>query len=467
MSAGPTLTDAKGLGGVVAQGGFDYQNWNALIRLPNWLATPSFDGFLVEGTEDFEARFFSAVAPGGRVLDRFQAKTATLGLPEIKELFAGFKAFDDLHPDTVRSHTVVTPVLPSGLAWLARDPGRVKRSRSFYRPFATLIAAHDGKLLADFVATFGDSGAFYVEAVDIEPTPMPDRPTAEAMFSAALHAAFPSLDLGPRATASAFKSLLDRVGVDRGKVITRAEITALLRECGVAILDRVSLPVRLRGDDSEDDHTVVDVEGAAFSGAGGFPAAGVWEADLLAPLSKVAAFARDQRVSRIALSGCFRLTAALCLGWSFRAATGFEIDIPTREGVWRTNAHPSGRATDLPWQVGSLPALTNGRLVVAVGVLRDAVPGVVATFPDRPILRVFLDQAVASEVEAQESVREIKRAVDAAVTSLRPDGIDLFFVGPAALAAALGHRWNGLPPTQLFEFVPDIGRYVSTAILGS
>jgi CBASS immunity sensor of nucleotide second messenger signals len=53
----------------------------------------------------------------------------------------------------------------------------------------------------------------------------------------------------------------------------------------------------------------------------------------------------------------------------------------------------------------------------------------------------------------------------AALRTTGAPAIDLFFAGPAALAIALGHRWNALPPTQLYEFLPSERRYVKTALL--
>jgi hypothetical protein len=32
---GPKLTDAKGMGGIIAQDGFDYQVWSVFAMLPN------------------------------------------------------------------------------------------------------------------------------------------------------------------------------------------------------------------------------------------------------------------------------------------------------------------------------------------------------------------------------------------------------------------------------------------------
>lgn len=46
-----------------------------------------------------------------------------------------------------------------------------------------------------------------------------------------------------------------------------------------------------------------------------------------------------------------------------------------------------------------------------------------------------------------------KRIVDSTVARLCPRGIQLYFAGPAALAVALGYRWNAMAPTQLHEFI--------------
>ena len=59
----PTLTDKKGMGGITAQEGFDYQVWNGLIRIPSWLRNPAFEGLIFEGLEDLEAGLRVARSP--------------------------------------------------------------------------------------------------------------------------------------------------------------------------------------------------------------------------------------------------------------------------------------------------------------------------------------------------------------------------------------------------------------------
>ena len=118
----PTLIDPRGKGGVVALGGFDYQVWNGLLRLPSWLNNPGFEELIFEGLEDFEARFFAPHAPGGRVLERYQAKSGNLSPAEVRSVLRSFLAFEEAYPGAARVQTLVTPKLPSTLEWLSVDP---------------------------------------------------------------------------------------------------------------------------------------------------------------------------------------------------------------------------------------------------------------------------------------------------------------------------------------------------------
>src|SRR5262249_32555523 len=94
----PALTDAKAMGGLIAQDGFDYQLWCGLARLPGWLRDPTFEGLMFEGLEDFEARFFAPHAPRRYLLDRFQAKSAQLARAEVVNVLESFAAFETSHP---------------------------------------------------------------------------------------------------------------------------------------------------------------------------------------------------------------------------------------------------------------------------------------------------------------------------------------------------------------------------------
>ncbi len=189
-----------------------------------------------------------------------------------------------------------------------------------------------------------------------------------------------------------------------------------------------------------------------------------WTEQLLAPLDRTARWLRSQTVSRVALSGSYRLTTAMVLGWSFRAAIGFELEIPTRDGAWATDDRPSPDLRQT-WQISEPMALHGDQLIVSVGVLRDPAADLEQTtgISAHSALALYLGEPINSAKGAQAAASAIKRSVDSVVVRLRPRAIKLYFAGPAALAVALGHRWNAMPPTQLHEFLTAERIYLPTA----
>jgi hypothetical protein len=106
---------------------------------------------------------------------------------------------------------------------------------------------------------------------------------------------------------------------------------------------------------------------------------------------------------------------------------------------------------------------------VAIGVVRDPwldIKSSLGLSGEDELLIATLPGAIVNGTDAQSSVKLLKAAVSQAVSQFNPKGIDLYFVGPAALAVAIGHRWNALPTTQIFEFDVSSRRYIPTVTIG-
>ena len=466
----PTLTDRRGLGGIVAQDGFDYQLFDGLLRVPGWLANPGFEQMMYEGLEDLEARFFSPYAPQLHVLERFQAKSADLKPGDVREVFESFREFEEAFPNTARVQTLVTPRLPPALGWLRRDPSRVRQARPFYKPFPDVVSASDESLTARCIDAFGEPlGPFVSDSVEISERSVLDRECAIHSFSRELHRTFPTLEYRPGNPDSAFDALAALARSNLGAPLVRSDLESLLEERleQEFPLPR-AFPLHVLSDRNEANPGALQIDASAFSGGvTPFPAAETWASDLIAPLGKTAAWLRGRGVCRVALGGSYRLTTAMAIGWSLRSAHGFELDVPTREGIWGTDDRPQSGQSGPDWTIEEPDSLHRDHLAVSVGVLRN--PSVdlpdTAGVPRRSILGIHLPAALASAPEAQASVSIVKRKVDECITRLRPHGIQLYMACPAALAVVLGHRWNGIPPTSLYEYLAAERRYVKTAIL--
>lgn len=465
---GHSLTDKKGMGGVIAQDGFDYQLWEGLRRVPGWLAKPNFEHIIFEGLEDFEARFFAPHAPEHHLLERFQAKGNDLSPADVREILDGFRAFDERFPCRARIQILVTPRLPSTLQWLRRHTDRVRKARPFYSPFSDIVAVSDMELHDRLISEFGEKlGPFIASSVEISEQMIPDRNNAIQAFGMALQEAFSNLDPRQRDIRAAFEALSDLGHRSRGEPILRSTLVeAIEGGIGERLPLPSSFPLLIRSNRNEMSRGALEIDASRFSGGpDGFPPPERWTEDLANPLRKTAEWLRASGQSRILLDGSYRLSTALVLGHSLRAAHGFELGIPTREGFWNTDVHLGAQAVSDSWNIVMPTTLEDDELGICVGVLRD--PSITisqsAGMPQDAILVAHLPKAISSAAEAQGGVALIKENVNQAVALLKPRKIRLFVAGPAAFAVALGHRWNAMPPTQLHEYLADGQCYVPTA----
>ncbi len=465
----PTLIDSKGMGGVIAQDGFDYQLWDGLIRLPAWLSNPGFEQLIFEGLEDLEVRFFAPHAPRRYLLERYQAKSGNLSPGDVRGVVESFREFETAYAQAARVQTLVTPRLPLSLSWLSRVPARVRNARPFYAPFSDVLSANDDALRARLESDFGaDLGGYVAESIDFEQRNLPDRNAAVASFGLELERVY-SIDVGARRFTAAFEALENLVRRSTGIPIERtALVEAVEKGLGASLPLPSVFRLHVRSDRNETDDTALEIDAAAFSGgAMPFPPPPTWKPELLEPLERTARWLRSRGISRVSLGGSYRLTTAMMLGWSFRSAVGFELEVPTREGAWSTDSRPDLGAPVPGWTMTPPAGLYNDQLVVTVGVLRD--PGEslreTAGIPDALNLRLHLDQPIVSAPMAQASASFVKRSVDTVAARFRPRRICLYMAGPAAFSVVLGHRWNALPPTRLHEFLRAESRYVETASL--
>lgn len=466
----PALSDGKSLGGMIAQDGFDYQLWDGLARLSAWLANPAFEELIFEGLEDLEARFFAPQAPRHRLLERYQAKSGNLAPKYVREILAGFQTFEMAYPRLARLHTLVSPRLPPTLDWLARDPARVRRARPFYAPFADVAKASDDKLRADLAKEFGLTlGSFVADSVEFAERVLPDRDSALHAFAVALNRAFPHIGASQMQTELAFEALSGLARQSLGTPLRRDTLIDRIESAlGQALFTNPALPIHLRSDRNEVNEAALEIDASAFSGgAASFPAPDRWQDELIAPLDCTARWLRSRDVTRLVIGGSYRLTTAIALGKSFRAATGFELEITTRGGTWSTDDRPRSDETYPAWTIRDADMLKGNRLIVSVGILRNPGADLLASgiLQSSAILNASLNAPMVSGRAVQSGVAAVKSAVSAAATRLKPAAIDLYFAGPAAFAVALGHRWNAMPPTQLHEFIAAERRYVQTAML--
>ena len=189
-----------------------------------------------------------------------------------------------------------------------------------------------------------------------------------------------------------------------------------------------------------------------------------WSARFAPDLRAAAATVRQSGVRRVRIDGAFRLATALFAGAIFSDVRGFQVCVPGRagDGTWIGDVTSDGpsRPCELHENVVAIGA--GPELAVGLSVSGDLTDAVV-----RHVTRagVGADRLVVLSVQTpnrqaltdDDDVRGWVQAVTGRLRSLAEEGaprLHIFLYGPRTAAALLGHSWNRMPATELWD---DLG----------
>jgi hypothetical protein len=163
-------------------------------------------------------------------------------------------------------------------------------------------------------------------------------------------------------------------------------------------------------------------------------------------------------VNRVAVTGSLRQATAFALGATLRMVTNIDLAVAQRDQLWTSNddydrpiepaviEHEVGQGTEIALAVEVATQLTDdvlaylheAKLPVAKLVVLQPLAGPKdRSIPDTAFANAF---AVGIRDQARRSVRGHAR-------------LHLFLAGPMGLAMLLGHRWNRVAPTVVYEEV--------------
>lgn len=164
--------------------------------------------------------------------------------------------------------------------------------------------------------------------------------------------------------------------------------------------------------------------------------------------------------SAVLLTGSLRQATAFAIGGALRMVTGIDIAVNQRGQLWSSSE---------PYDKPMAPGVTEhsvgqgDELAVALAVATDATEDVLEFVCKRelPIERLLVLRPPAGTKD--NAVPDAAAAVALAVgvrDTVRQAGrnnprVHLFLAGPMGLALLLGHRWNRVKPTVVYEDVQD------------
>ena len=168
-----------------------------------------------------------------------------------------------------------------------------------------------------------------------------------------------------------------------------------------------------------------------------------------------------QGLTDIVVRGAMRQATFFTVGTRLAQVTGTTITYVQHGTPWPSNAP----RTPVPApQALVTPVDTGDELAVAVGMTVDPTTAVTrfisaAGLPVRTLLTLVPadgahDQSVAGPGQAVAYAQALRNAVREHLETAPADRVHLFLAGPGGLALLLGHRWNRVAPTVVYE---DLG----------
>jgi hypothetical protein len=162
--------------------------------------------------------------------------------------------------------------------------------------------------------------------------------------------------------------------------------------------------------------------------------------------------------TNIAVTGSFRLAPAFTIGAALRMVTGSDLAVLQRGQVWTSTG---SYETCLPPECQEHPINQGNDLAVAIAVATDPTTEVIGYLHEQhlPVDRLLVlspsagarDNSVPDASAANALAVSLRDAVRRA--SRNAPRIHLFQASPMGLALLLGHRWNRVRPTTVYEDV--------------
>jgi hypothetical protein len=463
----PSLLDRTSSGGQVAVEGFVYQEAVLLARLPQWLAEEGFTRALREGYSDLEVQFF---VPGqGFSKEYLECKNHQVNPTEFWDEVAHFQQMDAASPTTYRRFELVCNGLSAELLPLFNALQRVRSPGSFYADDPVLMA----QSIQDYTSVVINKGGSQADAEfllrKVEITPDLHVPTGATLFREALPLFLPQYQELPY---TALTNIIAHVSTLLGSRINqpyeRRELeTAIDGAIPGHLVPPIPGVVLYTASSAQDAGKGLRLEWADLFGGESrtYPKPDRWD-QALDLLRETRDWITQHRRSRLVrLEGSRRLSAAIAIGATFSAVTGYTLEMNHRGSLWPTS-HSTGTETPAYSLEANLTGTTGEQLVVVVDILRDTTENVrrflsKVGLADQPMLVLHGNEPVVSAPQANRIAGEVKQAMSQALQQTQSRLVHLFYAGPSHLALFLGRRLNATAPIQCYEWTPS-GDYVPT-----
>ena len=196
----------------------------------------------------------------------------------------------------------------------------------------------------------------------------------------------------------------------------------------------------------------------------------LWNTRLNQDLRAASDAVRHHEFSDVNILGAMRLSTALFVGSTFSRVRGFDVRRSDR-GVLYASENAAGDA-ELAFHAITLGAGSDIAIAIQVSLrIEDAVAAYIGT-EQLPVGELIVYEPAGGP--GQSAVKDAAHAAglaEAIATQLRSDLqshaglVHLFIAGPLPLALLVGHGWNRIPSTQLYDDLGPGKGYAPTFVI--
>jgi hypothetical protein len=198
---------------------------------------------------------------------------------------------------------------------------------------------------------------------------------------------------------------------------------------------------------------------------------GLWNGRFRRELQEAARTLRARGQRRVLVRGYMRLPSWFATGVELGATAGFDVVAFQRGAPWSSDGRVGvcavtdsadrqiGEGVDVSIAIGVAADLEHD----VVNYLQKSVPEVgrlVSVIP-----QAGHSVAIAGPAEARAWALNTRDRVRALVRRYQPEKIHLFLATPHSGALLLGHLWDRMPPTQLYEDLGPVGGYCPSFLI--
>ena len=191
---------------------------------------------------------------------------------------------------------------------------------------------------------------------------------------------------------------------------------------------------------------------------------GLWNSKFLPAFKRAARTLRSQNHTYVVVEGYMRLPTWFAVGSELSKTAGFEVTCTQNLDEWSSAGEPSDVAIehdvealdpgpDLAVGVAWSDGLSDGLSRDVSAYIREERIGAGRHVSIRPPGGAG-GRSIGGAAEARGWALGARDLIRGLAREYRPDRMHLFLAGPHGAALLLGHLWNRMPPTQLYE---DLG----------